>query len=116
MLHDWIDNVKQIDPDVTYLIIVQTEEEDILFRSIDSMHLPCPLMYYDTPIFGEVNRLDVLARNKTFLLNKDNRIVLVGEPFNNERLSLLYKETIASLRNDYAHKKITKKNLDHTSK
>ena len=104
MLHAWIEEMKEIDPKVAYVIVVQTQEKDVLFENIDSMHLPCPLMYYDTSIFGEENELDVLARNKTFLLNKENRIVLVGEPFGNEKLSQLYKKTIASLREEYAHK------------
>ena len=102
MLHTWIEQVKQIDPEVTYVIVVQTPQKDILFNSIDSMRLPCPLMYYDDSVFGEVNKLDVLARNKTFLLDKKNRIVVVGEPFGNVRLSQLYKKAIASLKKEYA--------------
>lgn len=47
----------------------------------DSMHLSVPLLYYDCDVFGRVNELDVLARNKTFLLDRDDNIVLVGEPF-----------------------------------
>ena len=103
MLHAWIDEVKEIDSEVAYVIVVQTQEKDVLFENIDSMRLPCPLMYYDTSVFGEVNKLDVLARNKTFLLNKENKIVLVGEPFGNEKLTQLYKKTIVSLKEEYAH-------------
>ena len=105
MLHAWIEEVKEIDPEVAYVIVVQTQEKNVLFENIDSMRLPCPLMYYDTSVFDEVNELDVLARNKTFLLNKENRIVLVGEPFGNEKLTQLYRKTIASLKEEYAHMK-----------
>lgn len=105
MLHAWIEEVKEIDPEVAYVIVVQTQEKNVLFENIDSMRLPCPLMYYDTSVFDEVNELDVLARNKTFLLNKENRIVLVGEPFGNEKLTQLYRKTIASLTEEYAHMK-----------
>ena len=38
-----------------------------------------------------------MARNKTFLLNKDNEIVLVGEPFGRGKLTQLYKKCIDSL-------------------
>lgn len=103
MLHAWIEEVKEIDPEVAYVIVVQTQEKDVLFENIDSMHLLCPLMYYDTSVFGDMNELDVLARNKTFLLNKENKIVLVGEPFGNEKLTQLYRKTIASLKKEYAH-------------
>ena len=101
MLHTWIEQVKQIDPEIAYVIVVQTPQKDVLFNNIDSMRLPYPLMYYDDSVFGEVNKLDVLARNKTFLLDKKNRIVVVGEPFGNENLSQLYKKAIASLRMEY---------------
>ncbi len=69
----------------------------------DSMHLSVPLLYYDCDVFGRVNELDVLARNKTFLLDRDDNIVLVGEPFYNERLSLLYKRMVKSLFDKYTN-------------
>lgn len=94
--------MKEIDPEVAYVIVVQTQEKNVLFENIDSMHLPCPLMCYDTSVFGEANKLDVLARNKTFLLNKENKSMLVGEPFGNEKLTQLYRNTIASLKEEYA--------------
>ncbi len=103
MLHTWIEQVKQIDPEVAYVIVVQTPQKDVLFNNIDSMRLPYPLLYYEDSVFGEVNKLDVLARNKTFLLDKKNRIVVVGEPFGNEKLSQLYKKAIASLKMEYTH-------------
>ena len=102
MLHSWIDDICDIDPKVSYIIVVQTQQKKSLFESIDSMQLARPLMYYDTPVFGDINNLDVLARNKTFLLNRDNKIVLVGEPWNNEKLSKLYSQAIDSLREKYA--------------
>ena len=55
-------------------------------------------MFYDSKIFGEKNNLEnVLARNRTFLLNKENEIVLVGEPLGREKLAQLYKKCIDSL-------------------
>lgn len=105
MLRSWAEEVKEIDPEMAYVIVVQTQEKDVLFENIDSMRLSCPLMYYDTSVFGEVNKLDVLARNKTFLLNKENKIVLVGEPFNNEKLSQLYRKAVTSLKEEYVHER-----------
>lgn len=116
MLHAWIEEVKEIDPEVAYVIVVQTQEKNVLFENIDSMRLPCPLMYYDTSVFGEANKLDILARNKTFLLNKENKIVLVGEPFGNEKLTQLYKKTIASLKEEYAHVKNNHKVMERENR
>ena len=63
--------------------------------------LPTPLMFYDSEVFKTENRLDVLARNKTFLLDQDNKIVLVGEPFNNQKLLNLYVKEIQILKGQY---------------
>ena len=55
-------------------------------------------MYYESDAFSEKNNLGYkLARNKTFLLNKDNEIILVGEPFGHEKLTRLYKKYIDSI-------------------
>lgn len=105
MLHTWIDDVFNIDSTVSYVIIVQTQHKKSLFENIEAMRLTRPLMYYDTSIFGDVNKLDVLARNKTFLLDKDNKIILVGEPWNNSKLARLYSQTIDSLRKKYKTEK-----------
>ena len=59
-------------------------------------------MYYDTDIFESENKLKgKLACNKTFLLNKDNEIVLVGEPFGREKITKLYQKYIGSLNIEY---------------
>jgi hypothetical protein len=59
-------------------------------------------MYYDSKVFGEKNNLEeVLARNRTFLLNKENKIILVGEPIGREKLTQLYKKCIDSLFIEY---------------
>lgn len=108
MLHAWIDNIYEIDSKVPYIIVVHTPQKQILFESIDSMNLTLPLMYYDTQVFGDVNHLDVLARNKTFLLDKRNNIVIVGEPWNNAYLTKLYSQTIDSLRKTYESKTCNK--------
>ena len=68
----------------------------------DSISLDLPIMYYNSNEFGESNKLNaLLALNRTFLLNKDNKVVLVGEPFGREKLSKLYKKCIDSLMIKY---------------
>ena len=46
----------------------------------------------DSRIMHEVN-----------LLDKENKIVLVGEPFGKEKLTQLYKKSVSSLKEEYAH-------------
>ena len=40
---------------------------------------------------------NILARNRTFLLDAQNHIILVGEPLNNPQLWKLYKNRIQTL-------------------
>lgn len=94
----WQENIKKIDKDVAFIIVAHSADNNEFMEFSDSLSLEYPLMYYKTNIFGENNNLeDVLAKNRTFLLNKDNKIVLVGEPFGRDQLSKLYKKCIDSL-------------------
>lgn len=93
----WQEELKKIDKRAACVVVVHSEDPE--FRKMtDSLSLDLPLMYYDSKIFGEKNKLeDVMARNRTFLLNKDNKIILVGEPIGREKLTQLYKRCIDSL-------------------
>lgn len=104
-LHYWVAEMKKIDKDVAYIVIIQTENRDELEMMADLVKQDIPFMLYLTDSFKTNNNLNVLARNKTFLLNKENKIVLVGEPFGNEKLAQLYKKNIASLKKEYAHRR-----------
>lgn len=93
----WQEELQKIDKRVVPVIVVHSTNQE--FRKMtDSLSLDLPLMYYDSKIFGEKNKLeDVMARNRTFLLNKDNKIILVGEPIGRKKLTQLYKRCIDSL-------------------
>ena len=96
-LKSWQREIKNIDKDLAYLIIVHTDDRAFVDMA-DTISLDFPLMYYNSNKFGESNKLEgLLTRNKTFLLNKDNKVVLVGEPFGREKLAKLYKRCIDSL-------------------
>lgn len=95
----WQDEIQRIDEDIAYIVVVQSYEGMNFLNFADSLTLNFPIMFYDSDIFEEANKLDdILARNRTFLLNKDNEVILVGEPFGREKLSKLYKRCIDSIR------------------
>jgi len=97
----WQEELQKIDKRVVPVIVVHSTNQE--FRKMtDSLSLDLPLMYYDSKIFGEKNNLEeVLARNRTLLLNKENEIILVGEPIGRDKLTQLYKKCIDSLFIDY---------------
>lgn len=98
MLRLWQHEAKQINPNIAYIVIVHSDRTSDMLNMLDTLSLDFPVMYYESDIFSKKNNLeDKLARNKTFLLNKDNEIILVGEPFGHERLTKLYKKYIDSI-------------------
>ncbi|MBQ0142864.1 MAG: hypothetical protein KBT06_08725 [Prevotellaceae bacterium] len=105
MMMEWIDKINEINPNVEYILVVNTDlkhELDSLVQQNDFYGL---IMYYSTDTFITTNNLDVMACNKTFLLDKNNKIVLVGEPWDNKSLAQLYSQTIDSLRKTYENHK-----------
>lgn len=98
----WQNEIKRINKYVTYIIILHSDYDDSIFEMTKNISSDFPLMYYKSNIFESKNNLKgILSCNKTFLLNKDNEIVLVGEPFGREKLAKLYQKHIDSLNIAY---------------
>lgn len=55
-----------------------------------------PILYDRTGQADSLNHFPAVPGFQTFLLDKDNRVVLIGSPLNNETLWNLYKKTIQS--------------------
>lgn len=101
MLKLWQRKIKEIDENIAYITVVYSDNQSFV-NMLDTLSLDFPLMHYDSKIFSEVNNLEgLLAQNRTFLLNKHNEVVLVGEPFGMNNLSRLYKKCIDSLSVSY---------------
>lgn len=98
-LKNWEKDIEVIGGgNVEYVVIFSGIREEQLQSAVDKYSLQIPLVLCKTADFGFKNSLhNKLTKNKTFLLNTRNEIVLVGEPFNSEKLSQLYKQAIASL-------------------
>lgn len=97
-MRDCSNYVKSMDANVTYIIVVHTDDENNFKNIFRTSMMDVPIVFYSTKIFGEKNNLNVLARNKTFLLDSSNRIVLVGEPWMNKKMTSLYQRAIMALR------------------
>ena len=97
MITEWVDCVNNLASDVEYVIVFGGQENDVFDKELDHLATTCHIISYSSDIFKIHNTLDVLARNRTFLLNEENEIVLVGEPFGNEKMKILYSATIGKL-------------------
>ena len=84
--------IKKLDNNVTFIGIIYNKDEKTIHKMFDTLNISAPILYYSTEIFGEKNDLkNRTARCKTFLLDKNNKIVLVGETINNKKLETLYR-------------------------
>lgn len=95
MLYDWQDEVKHMD--IPFVLVVDSCNEEELRNGISEYEIDIHIIMYHTGIFNTTNELNVMARNRTFLLDKDNTILIVGEPFRNDRMKELYDEAMKQL-------------------
>ena len=99
LLEIYNEEIKKIDPNIAFIGVICNKDEKSIYKMFDTHNISIPIIYYNSESFGEVNNLkNRTARCKTFLLDKENKIVLVGEPFNSEKLRMMYKKQIDKLR------------------
>lgn len=94
---DWkllIDEVKRDFPNTAFLIYINSSninEIDILQKE-NRFYYP---IFYDTE--NQLDKINNLPKNEqfqTFLLDKNNRVVLIGNPVRNPQMWNLYKKSI----------------------
>lgn len=103
MLQNRVQEVKkELGDDFSYIIVLQVDDRQKLLNAIRKFRFQTPIIYYGDNRFSDINDLHILARNKTFLLNNDNKIMVMGEPFGNKKLWKVYKTAINQLKNEKA--------------
>ncbi len=83
---------------VGFITVVAPTDPIKIKLALSALKLENSLLYDTNDIFLKDNKLtNILARNRTFLLDAQNHIVLVGEPLSNSQLWELYKNRIQTL-------------------
>lgn len=86
---------------VVFVMTPKNKEMKSVRISLMSSRLGHPMLIDTASAFITANPLvPADSRLHTFLLDKNNRVVLVGSPVNGESLRVLYKETIKTLVNN----------------
>ena len=97
ILIDWQESMVDMDKRVEFVPVIYPVDKAKLQDFLCANDVKYELMYDAENKFKKQNRLDVSYLNRTFLLDSNNRIVLVGEPIGNPTLWKLYVDTANKL-------------------
>jgi len=95
-MFDWyalIDLCKLQHFDVSFLFVVHSSDFTHFDSEVLSFQFDYPIIYDYQNQFDKLNNFPPLPF-RTFLLNKDNKVILTGTPINNPEMWKLYKKEI----------------------
>lgn len=77
-----------------HFVFIFQKESEILEEEFRIQGMDCPVIYDIANTFIQRNHLPRSSQFHTFLLDKDNKIILAGSPVGNKKIWELYKEKI----------------------
>ena len=75
-----------------YFVFIFQKESAVLEEEFRIQGIDCPVIYDTANLFMQRNKLPYSSQFHTFLLDKENRIILAGSPVGNKKIWDLYKE------------------------
>lgn len=90
-----IDTCHQKQIHVSFLFIIHSSNYDELSVNLITHNFSYPMIYDIENRFNKLNHFSKDPTLHVFLLDKDNKIQLIGSPINNPKMWELYKKTIA---------------------
>ncbi|GHT23628.1 hypothetical protein FACS189430_07200 [Bacteroidia bacterium] len=97
-IFEWKQRIRELfkkNLDVSCIFLLNAEYSNEIMQMIDKSNFKYPLAFENTKYFKQKNKLFSNSKSATFLLDKDNKIVLIGNPINNEMMWELYLKAIA---------------------
>ncbi|MFR7821802.1 MAG: hypothetical protein ACLU30_00215 [Odoribacter splanchnicus] len=97
--YDWYQKINSLGKitDLAFLFYVNTKNFKILTNAIKTEGFNYPVFYDTHNILAKTNHFPKNSRFNTFLLDKENKVVLIGDPLGREKMWELYIQTIDSL-------------------
>jgi hypothetical protein len=90
----WRSYIRELSEKTVFLFYFHLENDDEFIHLLESYRFNYPI-YIDTA--DELNRINRFPSNpqfQCFLLDKDNKVLAVGNPANNPKIRELYKQII----------------------
>jgi len=101
-LDEWkeiIDRCQTKNYDVGFLFVVQSSDYGKFEHKLEMANFTYPIIYDITDNFNNANRFPSEDKFRTFLLDKDNRVVIIGSPIRDELIWKLYEEVLSKTKN-----------------
>lgn len=96
-LYEWKKLIQEIDSitnNTTFLLVVHSKDYTLLDIIKEKNKFTYPIFYdYENKV-AQINKFPKDPRFQTFLLDKNNHVILVGNPVGNRALWNLYKQII----------------------
>lgn len=99
----WSLHLKELEKeklDIPLIFIVHTQDYSKLEESLKNSYFEYPIFYDRKNVTDRMNDFPKKERLKTFLLDKNNKVVLLGSPANNDKLWELYLNQIRKLQKE----------------
>ena len=104
---DWVDCLKNKSSySVSYLFDFYPKNTEELVDLLRFYDFSVPVCIDETDRLNQLNKFPAGGKFHTFLLDRDNKVVLVGSPVNNENIAELYRDillapdTVSMMRTD----------------
>ena len=93
--HDWIRYLKRDSPyNISFLFDFYPKDEEELLDLLQFYQFDVPVCIDRKDRLNSMNKFPMGNKYHTFLLDKENRIVLIGNPVNNEGIADLYRKIL----------------------
>lgn len=94
-LYDWGKNIKDansINSNIAFLFVVHAKDYTIVDLMKKKNKFTYPIFYDYKNQIGQLNKFPKNPRFQTFLLDENNKVILVGNPVGNHHMWDLYKQ------------------------
>jgi len=107
-----IDRCQSKGYDVGFLFVVQSSDYLKLEQKLEQKNFTYPLIYDVQDNFNRMNKFPKDDKYRTFLLDKDNKVVLIGSPIRSDKIWELYfnvlSKTKSKIVSSETYKKLSK--------
>ena len=95
-LYEWHKIIQEVDSNnnVSFIFTIYTKDYPLVDFLKKKNRFNYPIFYDYTNKIGKLNKFPKDPRFQTFLLDQNNRVILIGNPIGNKHLWNLYKQTI----------------------